>query len=362
LNAAEIPPLRAPALARGARTAKGRGFGAATGDPSETHFGKLARMTLEELAARLTDKNRIGLSDALAERLGFASPEIARGRMMALADLDRSFLGVYLLAAYVIDDTDFWGDGEIYWWSIPTMVGADGSAVANGLYGIPNGEPPHKVGSLEWMTNLSLNDPPLLAMIPPEERVAACTVRLAFYDDDGKPADLAAAMASAMESFAAVCGDPRSSADQIVTPVRDAIFKGLKAQEDDILIDQDFTIRRGNVVQFSNGMLGSLMNSMIRVYYFVRDEATTEQFGPITLHKGQTETVKFSSPLRGGGRLALFARGANVGCSAFGELSLDMPFMNKVIDTNHEPALANGFSVSGLGPSKFVAYYTPPSR
>jgi hypothetical protein len=318
-------------------------------------------MTLEELAARLTDKNRIGLSEATAEKLGVGSADVARGRMMALSDTDRSFLGVYLLAAYVIDDTDFWGDGEIYWWSIPTMVAADGSAEARGVYGIPNGEPPHKVGSLEWMTNLSLNAPPLLAMIPPEERVAAANIRLAFYDDDGKPADLGAAMTAGMEAFAAASGQSQPNADQIITPVRDAIFNGLKAQEDDILIDQDLLIRRGNVVQFGSGMIGSLMNSMIRVYYFVRNEATTEQFGPVTLHKGQTETVQFKQPLRGGGRLALFARGADVGCSAFGELSLDMPFMNKVVDTNHEASLASGFSVSGTGPSKFIAYYTPPA-
>jgi hypothetical protein len=107
-------------------------------------------------------------------------------------------------------------------------------------------------------------------------------------------------------------------------------------------------------------MVGSLMNSMIRVYYFVRNEQTTEQFGPVALHKGQTETVRFPSALRGGGRLALFARGADVSCSAFGELNDATPFVNRIIDTNHEGGLANGFSVTGNGPAKFIAFYTPP--
>jgi hypothetical protein len=317
-------------------------------------------MMLQGLANRLVAKDQLGLSEALAERLGLVSPDVVRGRLMALQDVDRAFMGVYLLAAYVIDDTDFWGDGEIYWWSIPVMCGEDGSVVRNALYGIPQGMPPHKVGSLEWMTNLSLKDPPLLALIPPEERIKACTIRLAFYDDDGKPADMASAMASGIEAYAGISGEPLPNADQIISPVRDAIFSGLKAQEDDILIDQDMTIRRGNVVQFGSGMIGSVMNSMIRVYYFVRNESATEQFGPITLHKGQTETVKFDQPMRGGGRIALFARGADVQCSAFGELNLDMPFMNKVVDTNHEASLAAGFSITGTGPSKFVAFYTPP--
>ena len=43
----------------------------------------------------------------------------------------------------------------------------------------------------------------------------------------------------------------------------------------------------------------------------------------MTLHKGQTETVKFKQPLKGGGRLAIFARGAEVSCSAFGDLTGD---------------------------------------
>jgi hypothetical protein len=102
------------------------------------------------------------------------------------------------------------------------------------------------------------------------------------------------------------------------------------------------------------------MSSNVRVYYFVKDEEKTETFGPITLHKGQTETVKFPSAMRGGGRLAVFSRGANVSCSAFGELDVDTAFVNRVIDSGHESALASGFTVTGKGPAKLVAFYTPP--
>jgi hypothetical protein len=278
---------------------------------------------------------------------------------MALADTDRSFYGVYLLAAYVVNDTDFWGDGEVYWWSVPTIVGADGTVQKDPLYGIPTGAPPHKVGSLEWMTNLSLKDMPLLAVIPPEERVAACTVRLGFYDDDGKPANLAGAMTAGLEAFAAVSDAALSSPAQIIDPVRTAIFGALKAEEDDILIDQDVTIRRGAAVPFSSGMIGSAVSANIRVYYFVKDEDRTETFGPITLHKGQSETVRFTSPMKGGGRLTLFARGADVSCSAFGELNVDTPFVNRIVDSGHEAALQHGFSITGTGAAKFVAFYTP---
>ncbi|HVJ14529.1 MAG TPA: hypothetical protein VM686_03775 [Polyangiaceae bacterium] len=318
-------------------------------------------MKIDEIAKRLCSKEQIGLSDALASKLGLGAEDAVRGRLMALSDIDRSFFGVYILGAYVIDDTDFWGDGEIYWWSIPTIVDGEGKVTRDPLNGLPSGAPPHKVGSLEWMTNLSLNEPPLVALIPPENRAAACTIRFAFYDDDGKPADMRGAMEAGVEAFAAVSPELLPGAEQIITPVRQAIFSALKAQEDDILIDQDVTIRRGSAVQFSNGLIGSTMNSMIRLYYFVRDETRTEQFGPVTLHKGQSETVKFSSAMKGGGRLAMFARGADVSCSAFGELSTDTPFVNRTVDRNHETQLQNGFTVTGNGAAKFIAYYTPPS-
>ena len=81
---------------------------------------------------------------------------------------------------------------------------------------------------------------------------------------------------------------------------------------------------------------------MVRAYYFVRDTKHTKQFGPITLHKGQTEQIYFDEPIRQGGRLALFSRGHNVTCPTFGELNTDMPFMNRVITKRQEGDLKDG--------------------
>lgn len=318
-------------------------------------------MKLEELATRLADTNHIGLNAELAKKLGMVDADATRGRLMAQMEADRSHIGVYLLACYVVDDTDFFGDGEIYWWSIPTMLAADGTVTKNPLYGLPNGMPPHKCGDHEWMTNLSLKDPPLLAVIPPEEAIDACTIRLAVYDDDGAKADLPKAMTDGLEALAAVTTEPLPGAEQIITPVREAIYKSLRAEQDDILVEQDITLRKAGTNLFGAGMINSIINAMCRVYYVTRDEARTEQFGPVTLHKGQMETVKFDSPMKGGGRLALFARGADVSCSAFGDLTLDMPFMNRIVETRHESGLANGFQVTGQGPAKFIALYTPPA-
>jgi hypothetical protein len=316
-------------------------------------------MGLDDVAQRLSDPNRIGLNEALAKRLGIASEDVMRGRLMAEMEGEDSHLGVYLLAAYVVDDTDFWGDGEIYWWSIPALVTAGSKVSKNPLVGLPNGEAPHKVGSLEWMTNISLAKPPLLAVIPPASDVDSCVVRIGFYDDDGAKADLPKAMTAGLEALAAISDGELPGPDQIVTPVREAIYKALRAEQDDILVDQDIVLRRGEVVRFGRGMIGSVVNAMARVYYFVRDERKTEQFGPIALHKGQIETVKFSQPLKAGGRLALFARGADVSCSAFGDLSTDLPFQNRVIEARHEGGLENGFNVAGTGAAKLVAFYTP---
>jgi hypothetical protein len=319
-------------------------------------------MGLEELAKRLSDTSRIGLNPELAKRLGIASEDVTRGRLMAQLEGDDSHLGVYLLACYVVDDTDFWGDGEIYWWCIPVIADKEGQVTKNPLHGLPTGDAPHKVGSLEWMTNLSLSDPPLLAVIPPGEDVSTCLLRIAFYDDDGAAANLPAAITAGLEALAGISDASLKGAEQIVVPVRDAIWKSLRAEQDDILVDQDVTLHRGEVVRFGAGMIGSVVNAMARVYYYVKDEGRTERFGPIALHKGQVETVKFKQALKGGGRLAMFARGADINCSAFGDLTTDMPFLNRVIDHRHEGGLMDGFNIAGSGAAKFVAYYTPPKE
>ncbi len=316
-------------------------------------------MSLEDVAKQLSNASHIGMNEEVAKKLGLVDADATRGRLMAQMETDRSHLGVYLIACYVVDDTDFFGDGEIYWWSIPTMVDRAGKVHRNVLNGLPNGAPPHKCGDHEWMTNFAMTAPPLLAVIPPEEAIDSCVLRIAIYDDDGAAADVPKAMTAGLEAFAATSTEPLDGPAQIITPVRDAIYKSLRAEQDDILVDQDVTLRRGEVTLFGAGMVGSLVNAMCRVYYFVRDERKTEQFGPVTLHKGQTEIVKFPSKLSGGGRLALFARGADVSCAAFGDLNTDMPFMNRIVEQRHEGGLEMGFNVTGHGPAKFIAYYTP---
>lgn len=316
-------------------------------------------MKLDDVAKKLADTERIGLTPELVEKLGIVSEDATRGRLMAQLEGDYAHLGVYLLAVFVVDDTDFWGDGEIYWWSIPAMLDAKGKVHKSALYGLPTGMEPHKTGSMEWMTNISIKDPPLLAMIPPNEEVAQCVLRLAIYDDDKRPANVPEAITAGLSAYAGVA-EGLDGANNVLLPVRDAIFQSLAAEDDDILIDQEVTFRTGDAVRFGRGMIGSLVNAMARAYYVVKDEQRTETFGPVLLHKGQQEQVRFDSPMKAGGRLALFARGAPIRCATFGNLENELPFINKIVEQRHESALANGFDVAADGPSKLVAYYTPP--
>lgn len=317
-------------------------------------------MTVDSLSQLLADPNHIGMSPALAEKLGLNDQDVVRGRLMAEGGDAGAHLGVYLLATYVVDDTDWFGDGEIYWWSIPAHLDGNGRARVNPLGGLPNGAPPHKVGSLEWMTNLTLAKPPLLAVISPDESIQQCVLRLAIYDDDGAAANVPTALSEGIEVFAGLSRDALPDANQVILPVRNAIWKSLRADQDDILIDQDVILRHGEASRYGAGMIGSVITARARAYYFVKDERRTQQFGPVALHKGQLETVKFETPMVPGGRLALFARGADVGCTAFGDLDTDRPFQNRVIESRQEASLKDGFNVQGSGPAKFIAYYTPP--
>jgi hypothetical protein len=317
-------------------------------------------MRIDHLAKLLADRSRIGLTPELADRLKIRTEDVFRGQLLAEEEDDNGHLGVYLLGSYVVDDTDFWDDGEIYWWAIPTLVDRAGKATWSVKGQLPSGAPPHKVGSLEWMTNLSLQDPPLLTLIPPSDDIAAAVIRLAFYDDDAELADVPRALTAGLETLAGFSVTEFGGPDQIILPVRDAIFRSLKAEDDDILIDQDLTLRRGQATRFGAGLVGSLMNAMVRIYYFVRDEKKTEQAGPFALHKGQTETLTWKTPLEPGGRLAIFARGAEVNVSSLGSLSVEMPFANRVVDASLMRSVAGGLTINGTGPAKVVAYYTPP--
>lgn len=317
---------------------------------------------IDHLARLLSDRSRIGLTPDIADRLKLRPEDALRGQLLSEEEDDRGHFGVYLLGAYVVDDTDVWGDGEIYWWSIPTLVERSGKATWSTTSGLPSGAPPHKVGSLEWMTNFSLAEPPLLALIPPFDELKEAVIRLAFYDDDGELADVPRAIGAGLEMLSGFSREPQPGPDQIILPIREAIFKSLKAGEDDILIDQDLILRRGEASRYGAGLIGSVINAMIRVYYFVRDEQRTLQAGPFVLHKGQVETVRFPVPLAAGGKLAIFSRGAEVNISSFGNLSTDTPFLNRALDASQAKSLNEGFNLNGTGPAKVIAFYTPPAE
>jgi len=317
-------------------------------------------MELEALAKRLADPDRPGMTPELAEKLKLRSEEVVRGQLMAMSDGPRGPLSVYLLAVYVVDDTDLWDDGEIYWWSIPTLVDKQGKASWGPVSGLPSCGAPHKCGSLEWMTNLSLAEPPLLAVIPADDEIASCVVRLGIYDDDKKPADMGAALSAGYAALAECKREGLAGPSQVITPVRDAIYRALIAQDDDVLIDEDITIRRGDAARFNVGFVGSTINAMARAYYIVKDELHTETAGPIVLRKGEEGRLAFASDLEVGGRVGIFARGGDVKCPVFGELTTDRPFAGKVLDAALAKTLARGIEVTGAGAAKVVAFYTPP--
>jgi hypothetical protein len=316
-------------------------------------------MRIDLLANLLADTDRIGLTPELAGKLKIRPADATRGQLLAEEEDGHGHLGVYLVGVYVVDDTDFWDDGEIYWWSIPTLVDRSGKASWGPRSGLPSGGAPHKCGSLEWMTNFSLQDPPLLALIPPSEDIVASVIRVAVYDDDAAFADVPKAMTAGLEVLAASSNEV-AGPDQIILPVRDAIFRSLKGEDDDILIEQDLTLRRGQATRFGAGLMGSMINGMARLYYFVRDEQRTEQAGPFNLHKGQVEAIRFKCPLEAGGRLSIFSRGADVNIASIGTLGVDTPFANRTLDEATAKTFAAGLNVNGTGPAKVIAYYTPP--
>jgi hypothetical protein len=210
------------------------------------------------------------------------------------------------------------------------------------------------------MTNISLQEPPLLAVIPADDEIASCVVRLGIYDDDKKPADMGAALGAGYTALAACMREGLAGASQIVTPVREAIYRSLTAQDDDVLLDEDINIRRGDAARFNVGFVGSTINAMARAYYVVKDELRTETAGPMVLRKGEEGRLVFASDLEVGGRVSVFARGADVKCPVFGELTTDRPFAGKVLDATLVKTLARGIEVTGAGAAKVVAFYTPP--
>ena len=106
-------------------------------------------MKLDAIAKALSNPEQLGLTPSLMKSIGVQSEDATHGRLLAQLDADPSHLTINMLAAFVVDDTDVWGDGEIYYWCIPTMVNKEGQVQRNPLYGLPSGAAPHKVGSLE---------------------------------------------------------------------------------------------------------------------------------------------------------------------------------------------------------------------
>jgi hypothetical protein len=82
----------------------------------------------------------------------------------------------------------------------------------------------------------------------------------------------------------------------------------------------------------------------------------------LVLRKGEESRIVFASTLEVGGRVAVFARGADVECPVFGELTTDRPFAGKVLDAGAAKNLGNGkgFDVKGRGAARVIAFYTPP--
>lgn len=320
-------------------------------------------MEYDDLATRLSDRTRIGMSDSLADKLKIKSTDAVRGELLASSDGKKGMLGVYLLAIYVVDDTDFWSDGEIYWWSIPTLVRKDGGASWSSMHGLPGGAPPHKCGDLEWMTNLALKTPPLLAVIPPDDDIATCVIRFAVYDDDGAIADFPKAMEAGYEALALCKPEGLKGADNILSPVREAIFKSLRGEQDDIIVEEDISLARADA-RFGLGFVGVVTRPKGRVYYFVKDELRTVTAGPLSLAKGQSDTLKIEGKAEPGGRIAVFARGAvkgtQISCGVLGELTNDRPFIGEVLDTAKAAAVNAGIPISAKGDAQVVMFYTPP--
>ncbi len=315
-------------------------------------------MSYDDVARRLADPNAIGLTEELARKLKVRDADVTRAQLLAEAE-DHGHVGVYLLAAYVEDDTDTFGKGEIYWWSIPVLGNADGSVTWKATVGLPSGAPPVKCDDREWLASLSLDAPPLLALIPPGDDYAACLVKLGVWDDDGAVADLPKAMTAGLAALSELPLDyPLGKAEKIVDPVRAAIYESLRAKQDDVLLEQELRLLRNDVSHYGAGLVHSAVSALVRVYLIAKDELKTHAAPAVTLVKDQSHTFRFATPIEAGGRLAVFARGP-VEAGRLGTLSLDLPFLNHIV-VDDAASFADGLTVTARGSADVVAFYTAP--
>jgi hypothetical protein len=317
-------------------------------------------MSYDDVARAIANPQAIGLTPELAAKLKVRDADVTRAQLMAEAD-ERGHVGIYLLATYVIDDTDVFGKGEIYWWSIPVLGDADGKVTWNAKLGLPTGAAPTKCGDKEWLKSLSLGAPPLVALIPPGDDYVACLVRFGMYDDDGAAADVPKALKAGLTALAELPLEyPLGKPEAIVTPVRTAIWDALRAKQDDLLLEEEIRFLRNASSHYGAGIISSNLSALARVYWIAKDELKTESAAPASLVKDQSHTFRFKAPIERGGRIAVFARG-EVDAGRLGSLTLDLPFVNHIVtDPAEATALANGFTVTAKGAAEVVAFYTAP--
>lgn len=314
---------------------------------------------LDDLARTLSDPQRIGLDEDLAQQLRLADESVTKTRLEAQVDEGQSFRTVHLLGAWVEDDTDVIGKGEVYWWAIPMLGNASGKVVWTPVCGLPTGVPPESVGSKHWMKGFDLKKPPLILAIPPSSDYAAAFVHLGFFDDDWAPAKLPPAMRAGLVALAEIKGQA-DSPEAFFGPVRKAIFDSLKAQQDDLMLERTIKLLREEGKGYGAGEIGSALTEFVRVYWVVKDSERTETLGPWSLAKGQEQRVLSPSGFEGNGLLALFARGGPVRAEPFGTLDTERPFINAAIEPRHESSLSGGFTLVAEGDAEVIAFYTPP--
>ncbi len=286
----------------------------------------------DDLAKLLSDPKRIGLDEELVKKLAIGDESAMRARLG-----DGRYGAVHLLAAYVEDDTDALGKGEVYWWALPMLGDSNGKVRWNPLCGLPTGAPPETVGSHEWM-KMPLGQGPLLLAIPPGEDIIAGFVHLAFFDDDWEPAKLPPAITAGMRALTEL-KFPAADTDSVVTPIRKVIQEHLLSKRDDLMFERTLRFLREEGRGFGAGTISSATTEYMRVYWVVRDVGTTETCGPWSLEKGKEQRVLPASGLHGGGMLAIFARGGTVDVGSFGVLNTEKPFLNIAIESRHELSL-----------------------
>lgn len=305
-----------------------------------TRSRRTAREVVKSLVGRFAPEEGDPSEVATFER-GSAERDLG-----AAMDRAGALFGVYLLAVYVIDDADLFGDGEVYWFSIPALVSGDGGETRPS-FAMPRGARPVRCGSKQWLSSVSLARPPLLAVVPDMDEVDALAIHLGLFDDDGKPADVERAL-----------GDAARLEEPLLEQIALATHRALGSDGDDLLLEQRVDLAR--TARYGVGFVTSVISRRARVFLITKDELASEVCGPVRVRVGPGETIRFRSPILVGGRMAFFARGSEVAIAGVGTLSDEAPFFNRAIDPSLADAASAGLPVTSAGVSEIVALYTPP--